>query len=130
MQFLQLLRLFSHLQHSRVARILLVPFRHPLPINFRRAGLRIGPFLLPPDRLTGAPESTLPLDSARLPWPSSRQTARREAMQESGRPPISYRTASGLTVTRLQPVIGAEITGTDLCRPIPQEVAADLRQAL
>jgi taurine dioxygenase len=51
-------------------------------------------------------------------------------MQESGGPPVSYRTASGLTVTRLQPVIGAEIAGADLCRPIPDDVAADLRQAL
>lgn len=43
---------------------------------------------------------------------------------------VSYRTASGLDVRRLQPVIGAEISGVDLCRPVADGVAADIRQAL
>jgi taurine dioxygenase len=44
--------------------------------------------------------------------------------------PLSYQTPSGLTVTRLQPAIGAEIASADLCAPVPEEVARDIRQAL
>jgi alpha-ketoglutarate-dependent taurine dioxygenase len=42
----------------------------------------------------------------------------------------SYQTQSGLTVTRLQPLIGAEIAGADLCSPVPEEVAGEIRRAL
>jgi len=47
-----------------------------------------------------------------------------------GSPPPSYRTPSGLTVRRLQPQLGAEIAGANLCKPVPEEVARDVRQAL
>jgi taurine dioxygenase len=43
---------------------------------------------------------------------------------------VSYRTAGGLSVTRLQPVVGAVIEGVDLCGPIAPEHARDIRQAL
>ncbi|MDG2003027.1 MAG: TauD/TfdA family dioxygenase [Novosphingobium sp.] len=43
---------------------------------------------------------------------------------------VSYQTPSGLTVKRLQPEIGAEITGVDLCEPISGDVGSDIRQAL
>lgn len=42
----------------------------------------------------------------------------------------SYQTPNGLIVKRLQPVIGAEICGVDLCGEIPADVACDIRQAL
>jgi taurine dioxygenase len=45
-------------------------------------------------------------------------------------PSISYRTRGGLTVRRLEPVIGAEIEGAALFKPIPAQHAADIRQAL
>lgn len=41
---------------------------------------------------------------------------------------LSYQTRSGLTVTRLQPQIGAEIVGADLCSPVPEEGTALLKQ--
>jgi taurine dioxygenase len=41
-----------------------------------------------------------------------------------------YRTPAGLEVTRLQPAIGAVLSGVDLTAPIPSEAAADIRQAL
>jgi alpha-ketoglutarate-dependent taurine dioxygenase len=43
---------------------------------------------------------------------------------------VSYSAASGLTVRRLQTEIGAVIEGTELCSPIPPEIARDIRQAL
>jgi taurine dioxygenase len=43
---------------------------------------------------------------------------------------LCYQTQSGLTVKRLQPEIGAEIAGTDLCGAIPEDVARDVRQVL
>ena len=43
---------------------------------------------------------------------------------------VAYRTASGLTVKRLQPAIGAQIEGADLCKPLPPRVAQEIRQAL
>ena len=45
-------------------------------------------------------------------------------------PLVSYRTAGGLTVRRIEPAIGGEIEGIDLTRPISGEHAADIRQAL
>lgn len=42
----------------------------------------------------------------------------------------SYQTPSGLTVKRLQPRIGARIAGVDLCAPVPDRVARDIRMAL
>ena len=41
-----------------------------------------------------------------------------------------YKSRHGLTITRLQPAIGAEVSGLDLTRPLPPEIADDLRQAL
>lgn len=41
-----------------------------------------------------------------------------------------YHTASGLVVTRLQPTIGAVVSGIDLAEPIPDDVADDLRGEL
>lgn len=43
---------------------------------------------------------------------------------------VRYRTAGGLDVRRLQPTIGAEISGVDLTRPIAPNAAQDIRQAL
>jgi len=43
---------------------------------------------------------------------------------------IKYRTASGFEVTKLQPAVGAEITGVDLTRPISSSAAGELRDAL
>lgn len=43
---------------------------------------------------------------------------------------VVYQTEGGLTVRRLQPAIGAEIEGANLCAPIPSQHAADIRQAL
>lgn len=52
-------------------------------------------------------------------------------MEDAGnRVAPSYRTAGGLTVKRLQPQLGAEIAGADLCGTIPEAVARDIRQAL
>jgi alpha-ketoglutarate-dependent taurine dioxygenase len=44
--------------------------------------------------------------------------------------PVRYHTASGLVVTRLQPAIGAEISGIDLTVPVPDAAAADIRESL
>jgi taurine dioxygenase len=44
--------------------------------------------------------------------------------------PIKYRKTSGFDVTKLQPAVGAEITGVDLTRTISREAAADIRAAL
>lgn len=41
-----------------------------------------------------------------------------------------YRTSSGLHVSRLQPAIGAVVSGLDLLQPIAEDVAEDLRAAL
>jgi taurine dioxygenase len=41
-----------------------------------------------------------------------------------------YRTSTGLSVYRLQPAIGAVVSGIDLAEPIADEVAEDLRAAL
>ncbi len=41
-----------------------------------------------------------------------------------------YRTPGGLDVHRLQPAIGAVVTGIDLARPIADEIAGDVRDAL
>jgi len=52
-------------------------------------------------------------------------------MEDSGSSlSLSYETPSGLTVKRLQPLIGAEVSGVDLCGPVPEAVARDIRQAL
>jgi taurine dioxygenase len=42
----------------------------------------------------------------------------------------AYRTAAGLRVEKLQPAIGAEVSGVDLAADISQAAAADIRQAL
>lgn len=44
--------------------------------------------------------------------------------------PREYRTANGLGIYRLQPAIGAVVSGIDLARPISDPVAEDLRNAL
>lgn len=44
--------------------------------------------------------------------------------------PREYRTPSGLGVARLQPAVGAVVSGVDLGSPITGEVADDLRAAL
>lgn len=41
-----------------------------------------------------------------------------------------YRTSSGLNVRRLQPAIGAVVTGIDLAEPIAEDAAEDLRNTL
>jgi taurine dioxygenase len=51
----------------------------------------------------------------------------KDAAAEQGR---IYRSPSGLHITRLQPAIGAEITGIDLTREIPSAAARDIRDAL
>ncbi len=43
---------------------------------------------------------------------------------------VSYQTPGGLTVRRLQPSIGAEISVADLTVPFPDEIARDIRQSL
>ena len=43
---------------------------------------------------------------------------------------VSYETPGGLTVRRLQPLIGAEVAGADLSGPVPDDAARDIRQAL
>lgn len=45
-------------------------------------------------------------------------------------PRVTYRTAAGLTVHRLEPAIGGQIEGIDLTKPFSDEHAADIRQAL
>lgn len=44
--------------------------------------------------------------------------------------PREYRTASGLDVYRLQPAVGAVVSGVDLAMPIAEAQAEDLRQTL
>jgi taurine dioxygenase len=44
--------------------------------------------------------------------------------------PIEYHTPTGLQVRRLQPAIGAEISGRDLAGGIPPAAASDIRNAL
>jgi alpha-ketoglutarate-dependent taurine dioxygenase len=51
-------------------------------------------------------------------------------MHETNGDAVSYRTPGGLSVTRLEPRIGARIDGADLCRDLPPAVAADIRDAL
>lgn len=41
-----------------------------------------------------------------------------------------YESRHGLTVTRLQPAIGAELSSVDLTQPLSPEIAEDIRQAL
>lgn len=43
---------------------------------------------------------------------------------------IRYRTPFGLEVTRLEPAVGAEISGIDLAGEVPPAAAADIRKAL
>jgi taurine dioxygenase len=43
---------------------------------------------------------------------------------------VAYSTPGGLTVTRLQPCIGALIEGVDLCQPLSKAVADDIHAAL
>jgi taurine dioxygenase len=52
-------------------------------------------------------------------------------MNDLTRPqPVSYVTATGLSVRKLQPVVGAEISGLDIGAGITPAQAADVRQAL
>jgi taurine dioxygenase len=53
-----------------------------------------------------------------------------EAERTMAEPQVRYRTAGGLDIRRLQPTIGAEITGVDLTQPIAPEAARDICQAL
>ena len=45
-------------------------------------------------------------------------------------PQVRYETSGGLAIRRLQPTIGAEVSGIDLTGPISPEAARDIRQAL